>query len=55
MYYSWRQVKDVFPKDIKVGDIVNTYRQDGHCVNVSDGWKVIAVAGAFVTLECRRG
>lgn len=55
MYASWRQVKDVFPKDIKVGDIVDTYRQDGHCVSVSDGWKVVAVAGAFVTLECRRG
>ena len=55
MYYSWKQTKEVFPKDIKVGDIVDTYRQDGWSRSVSDGWKVVAVAGAFVTLECRRG
>lgn len=55
MYASWRQVKQMLPKDIKVGDVIEAYRQNGTHHSTSDGWLVIDKAGAFIVIQTRRG
>lgn len=55
MYASWRQVKKVPPSEVNVGDVVESYIQDGTYHSASDGWLVVGKMGAAITLQFLRG